>query len=73
MRRHWGLGWVISPQSGPNGRGVGSLTCGGVLNSYYCIDRRRPAAAAIMAQFRPFADRHALALYGVLERAVYEA
>jgi methyl acetate hydrolase len=73
MRCHWGLGWMISPQPGPNGRAAGSLTWGGIFNSYYWIDPQRRVAAALMTQFLPFADPHALALYGAFERAVYEA
>ncbi len=66
-------GDTISPQPGPNGRGAGSLTWGGIFNSYYWIDPQRRIAAAIMSQFLPFADWRALALYGAFERAVYEA
>lgn len=73
MRCHWGLGWMISPQPGPNGRAAGSLTWGGIFNSYYWIDPQRRVAAVIMTQFLPFADPYALALYGAFERTVYEA
>jgi methyl acetate hydrolase len=73
MRCHWGLAWMISPQPSPNGRNAGSLSWGGAFNSYYWIDPRQRVTAVIMTQFLPFADRHALALYGAFERAVYEA
>jgi methyl acetate hydrolase len=72
MRCHWGLGWMISPQPGPNGRAGGSLGWGGIFNSYYWVDRERRVAAAIMMQVLPFADPQALALYAAFERAVYD-
>jgi methyl acetate hydrolase len=72
MRCHWGLGWMISPQPGTNGRAKDSLTWGGIFNTYYWVDRRRRIAAAIMTQCLPFADRRVLALYGAFERALYD-
>ena len=72
MRCHWGLGWMITPQPGPNGRSPGSLTWGGIFNSYYWIDPVKRVAGVIMTQFLPFADPRALALSGVFERAVYD-
>ena len=71
MRCQWGLGWMITPQPGPNGRGAGSLTWGGIFNSYYWIDPARRVAAVILAQFLPFADRRALALASAFEQALY--
>ena len=72
MRCHWGLGWMITPQPGPNGRSPGSLTWGGIFNSYYWIDPVKRVAGVIMTQFLPFADPRALALSGAFERAVYD-
>jgi len=72
MRCHWGLGWMITPQPGPNGRSPGSLTWGGIFNSYYWIDPIARVAGVIMTQFLPFADPRALALSGAFERAVYD-
>jgi methyl acetate hydrolase len=48
------------------------LTWGGVFNSYYWIDLARQVAGVVLTQFLPFADPHALALGGALERAVYD-
>jgi methyl acetate hydrolase len=73
MRCQWGLGWMITPQAGPNGRSAGSLTWGGIFNSYYWIDPVKRVAGVIMTQFLPFADPRALALVGAFERAVYDA
>ncbi len=73
MRCQWGLGWMITPQPGPNGRSAGSLTWGGIFNSYYWIDPAAGVAGALLAQFLPFADPRALALAGAFERGVYRA
>ncbi|MGH7114814.1 MAG: serine hydrolase domain-containing protein [Stellaceae bacterium] len=73
MRCQWGLGWMITPQPGPNGRSAGSLTWGGIFNSYYWIDPAQRVAGVILAQFLPFADPRALALSGAFERGVYAA
>jgi methyl acetate hydrolase len=73
IRCQWGLGWMINPQPGSNGRNAGSLTWGGVFNSYYWIDPHAQVAAVILTQFLPFADPRALALYGAFERQVYDA
>lgn len=73
MRCHWGLGWMITPQPGPNGRSAGSLTWGGIFNSYYWIDLHRCIAGVILTQILPFADPGTLALYGAFERDLYDA
>jgi methyl acetate hydrolase len=73
MRCQWGLGWMITPQRGPDGRSAGSLTWGGIFNSYYWVDLRQQVAGVIMTQILPFADAHALALYRAVEHTLYEA
>jgi CubicO group peptidase (beta-lactamase class C family) len=73
MRCQWGLGWMITPFAGPNGRSAGSLTWGGIFNSYYWIDPAKHVAGVILAQFLPFADPRALAVSAAFERRVYEA
>ena len=47
---------MITPLPGPNGRSAGSLTWGGIFNSYYWIDPVQQVAAVIMTQILPFAD-----------------
>ena len=73
MQCQWGLGWMITPFPGPNGRSAGSLTWGGIFNSYYWIDPAKQVAGVILAQFLPFADPRALAVSAAFERRVYEA
>jgi CubicO group peptidase (beta-lactamase class C family) len=67
----WGLAYMINTEPGPNGRSAGSLSWGGIFNSYYWIDPAKRIAGVILAQLLPFADPRALEVYGAFERAVY--
>ncbi len=69
----WGFGHMITMQAVPGGRGAGSLTWGGLLNTYYWIDPARRVAAVFMTQVLPFADTRALRLYRQFERGLYAA
>jgi methyl acetate hydrolase len=69
----WGLAAMINTEPGPYGRSAGSLSWGGIFNSYYWIDSNKRVAAVILAQLLPFADPRVLALLGDFERAVYAA
>jgi methyl acetate hydrolase len=71
MHTGWGLGFLINPEAGPNGRASGSLAWAGIANSYYWVDPASDVAGVLMMQFLPFGDPHALALYAVFEAAVY--
>jgi CubicO group peptidase (beta-lactamase class C family) len=70
-RDKWGLGFLITMESAPGLRSVGSLSWGGINNTYFWIDRSRGIAGVILMQFLPFADPKALAVYRDFERAVY--
>ena len=69
----WGLGYMLNLQPGPNGRSAGTVSWGGIFNTYYWLDpreaRHRADHDADPAVRRP----RALKLYGQFERAVYEA
>ncbi|HEY1746412.1 MAG TPA: serine hydrolase domain-containing protein [Xanthobacteraceae bacterium] len=67
----WGYGHMINMQPIPGGRSAGSLTWGGLFNTYYWIDPQKRIAAVFMTQVVPFADPRALAVYGAFERAIY--
>ena len=69
----WGLGFMLNVDAGPNGRSAGTVSWGGIFNTYYWLDRTRRVTGLIMTQVLPFADRQVLALYGRFERAIYEA
>lgn len=67
----WGLGFLINPEPGPNGRSPGSLAWAGIFNSYYWIDPVKGVAGVFMSQLSPFGDAGALDMYGALERMAY--
>ena len=67
----WGFGHMINMQPIPGGRSAGSLTWGGLFNTYYWIDPQKRVAAVFMTQIVPFADPRALGVYGAFERAIY--
>ena len=69
----WALGHMLNMEPGPNGRSAGTLSWGGIFNTYYWLDPARRVTALIMTQILPFADGRSLALYGRFERAVYDA
>jgi CubicO group peptidase (beta-lactamase class C family) len=69
----WGLGYMINTQPGPNGRSAGSLTWGGIYNTYYWLDPQKRVAGLILTQILPFADPAVLRLYGEFESGVYGA
>jgi methyl acetate hydrolase len=69
----WGFGHMINMQPIPDGRSAGSLTWGGLLNTYYWIDPGRRIAAVFMTQVLPFADDRALRIYRQFERGIYAA
>jgi methyl acetate hydrolase len=67
----WGFGHMINMQAVARGRSAGSLTWGGLFNTYYWIDPANRVAAVFMTQVLPFADHRALRLYGQFERGIY--
>ena len=67
----WGFGHMINMQAGPEGRSAGSLTWGGLLNTYYWIDPKSRIAAVFMTQVLPFADNRTLRIYRQFERGIY--
>jgi methyl acetate hydrolase len=72
-RIRWGLGYMLNLDPGPNGRSAGSVSWGGLFNTYYWLDPVRRVAGLIMTQILPFADPRVVALYGRFERAIYDA
>jgi methyl acetate hydrolase len=71
-RDKWSLGFLITTRKTPGKRSAGSLSWGGIDNTYFWIDRSRGVAGVIMMQFLPFADSRALAVYDAFERGTYE-
>jgi methyl acetate hydrolase len=73
VTRKWGFGHMINMQALAGGRSAGSLTWGGLLNTYYWIDPGSKVAAVFMTQVLPFADGRALRLYRQFEHGIYAA
>jgi len=71
-RDKWGLGFLITTRRTPGKRSAGSLSWGGINNTYFWIDRSRGVAGVILMQFLPFADSKALSVYDAFERGTYQ-
>jgi len=71
-RDKWGLGFLLTARHLPGKRSVGSLSWGGINNTYFWIDPARGVAGVVMMQLLPFADTKALAIYDAFERGVYQ-
>ena len=67
----WGLGYMLNMQPGPNGRSAGTVSWGGIFNTYYWLDPVKHVTGLIMTQILPFADQRVLQLYGQFESGVY--
>lgn len=68
----WGLGFQITTAAVAGKRSPGSLSWGGINNTYFWVDPARGVAGVIMMQFLPFADAKALGVYDTFERGVYQ-
>jgi len=71
-RDKWGLGFLITVDQVPGKRSPGSLSWGGINNTYFWIDQSRGVAGVILMQYLPFADAKALAVYDAFERGAYQ-
>ncbi len=68
----WGLGFLITTAHVAGKRSAGSLSWGGIDNTYFWIDPARGIAGVALMQLLPFADTKALAIYDTFERGVYQ-
>ena len=71
-RDKWGLGFLITTDQVSGKRSPGSLSWGGISNTYFWIDPSRGVASVILMQYLPFADPKALAVYDAFERGAYQ-
>ena len=71
-RDKWGLGFLITVDQLPGLRSPGSLSWGGINNTYFWIDPARGIGGVILMQYLPFADAKALATYRTFERGAYQ-
>jgi CubicO group peptidase (beta-lactamase class C family) len=71
-RDKWGLGFLITTNQVPGKRSPGSLSWGGINNTFFWVDPVKGVAGVIMMQYLPFADAKALATYDTFERGTYQ-
>ena len=71
-RDKWGLGFLITADQVEGKRSPGSLSWGGINNTFFWIDPARGVAGTIMMQYLLFADAKALAVYDAFERGTYK-
>ena len=67
----WGFSFMINPTESPGRRAAGSLSWGGLANSYYWIDPVKKVTGVWATQLLPFYDPKAVAAFESFERAVY--
>ena len=66
------MGHMLNLQPGPDGRSAGTVSWGGLFNTYYWIDPSK-RVTGVMTQILPFADPRALQPYGQFDSGVYDA
>ena len=71
-RDKWGLGFLITTDQVAGKRSPGSLSWGGISNTFFWVDPTRGIAGVIMMQYLPFADAKALSVYDAFERGAYQ-
>jgi methyl acetate hydrolase len=71
--KKWGLTFLINTEEVEGFRGAGSLTWGGVHNTYYWIDLKNGVTAVALTQILPMGDPHVQEMMIGFERAVYAA
>ena len=71
-RDKWGLGFLITVDRVPGKRSPGSLSWGGINNTFFWVDPARGIGGVIMMQYLPFADAKALATCDAFERGAYQ-
>jgi methyl acetate hydrolase len=71
--KKWGLGFLINTEDVEGFRSAGSLTWGGVHNTYYWIDLKKRISAVALMQILPIGDPHVQETMMGFERALYAA
>lgn len=71
MALKWSLGFMVNTETTPEGRSAGSLSWGGLHNTYYWLDLNRGVCGVFFAQMLPFADPAVLEVFAAYEAAVY--
>ena len=69
--KKWGLTFLIDAKVVEGFRAAGSLTWGGIHNTYFWIDLKRRITAVAMMQILPIGDRQVLKTMIAFEQALY--
>jgi methyl acetate hydrolase len=72
QRQGWGLSFLINLERSAEGRSPGSLSWGGLANTYFWIDPTAKIGGLMMTQVIPFADPAILGSFKAFERMIYE-
>jgi methyl acetate hydrolase len=72
QRQGWGLSFLINIERSAEGRSPGSLSWGGLANTYFWIDPAANIGGLMMTQVIPFADPEILHAFKAFEQAIYE-
>jgi methyl acetate hydrolase len=71
--KKWGLTFLINTEDIEGFRSAGSLTWGGVHNTYFWIDLKKRVTAVALMQILPIGDPHVLETMIAFERTLYAA
>jgi methyl acetate hydrolase len=71
--KKWGLTFLINTEDVEGFRSAGSLTWGGVHNTYFWIDLKKRITAVALMQILPIGDPHVQETMIAFERALYAA
>jgi methyl acetate hydrolase len=71
--KKWGLTFLINTEDVQGFRSAGSLTWGGVHNTYFWIDLKKRVTAVALMQILPIGDPHVQETMIAFERTLYAA
>jgi methyl acetate hydrolase len=69
--KKWGLTFLINTEDAEGFRAAGSLTWGGIHNSFFWIDLKTRITAVAMMQILPIGDPYVIQTMIAFERALY--
>ena len=71
--KKWGLTFLINTEDVAGFRAAGSLTWGGIHNTFFWIDLKKHITAVAMMQILPIGDPHVIRTMVAFEHALYAA
>lgn len=67
----WGLAWLIDNEERPYGRKAGTVSWGGIMNTYFYIDYKSGVAVSIYTQHFPFNHPETTTLFEKFSQVIY--